>query len=76
MQEDQIKKRLPRVGFFCFFVLLLIFSCQKEKTATVETFEGVQIIRNPKEPLPRKGTSSKIAFEEELSIGEVAGRDD
>lgn len=70
------QKRLSLVGFFGLFVLLLMFSCQKEKTATVETIEGVEVIHNSKEPTPRSGTSSKITFEEELSIGEVTGREE
>ncbi len=61
---------------FCIFVLLLMFSCQKEKTATVETIEGVEVIHNFKDPVPRRGIPSKIRFEEELSIGEVKGREE
>ena len=69
-------KKFPLIGFFCLLVLLLLFSCQKEKTAVVETVEGVQVIHNLKEPAPQKGAPSKITFEEELSIGEVKGREE
>ncbi len=69
-------KKFPFIRFFCLLISLLLFSCQKEKTAAVETVDGIPIIHNPVEPAPRNGTPSKITFEEELSIGEVKGREE
>ena len=69
-------KKFLLIGFFCSIVILLVFSCQKEKAVEAEIIEGVEVIHNPKEPVSRKGKPSRITFEEELSIGEVKGREE
>ncbi len=71
-----MNQKLTLIGFFCLILFCFVSSCQKEKTVIVETIEGVEVIRNFKDPVPRRGIPSKIRFEEELSIGEVKGREE
>ncbi|MGD2245068.1 MAG: 6-bladed beta-propeller [Candidatus Aminicenantes bacterium] len=66
-------KRQIGVLALCLFCL---FSCQKEEELEVETVEGVPVVHNPKEPVPVDGKFAKITLEEELSIGEIEGREE
>lgn len=53
--------------FLLIFFISIQVHADKIKTKTVE---GVEIVENPKDPAPPKGTLSKIILTQEFSIGE------
>jgi len=62
--------------FFILSVIIILFSCQKQKTewkGTIEEENGVTVVKNPKEPIYGEDVFS---LEEELSIGEAEGREE
>ncbi len=59
-----------------FSVIIIHFSCQKQKTewkGIIEIKNGVTVVTNPKEPIYSEDIFS---LEEELTIGEAEGRDE
>jgi len=62
--------------FFILSVIIILFSCQKQKTewkGTIEEENGVTVVKNPKEPIYGEDVFS---LEEELSVGEAEGREE
>ncbi|MGD8536662.1 MAG: 6-bladed beta-propeller [Candidatus Aminicenantes bacterium] len=58
------------------FVLIILVSCQKQKTewkGTIEEVDGVTIVKNPKEPMYSENV---VSLKEELSIGEAEGSEE
>ncbi len=56
--------------------ILIGINCSQQKTewqGTVEEIDGVQVVKNPKEPLYGEDV---FVLEEELTIGEVEGREE
>lgn len=61
---------------FFLLVSLILVSCGKKQSewkGTIEKIDGVTVVENPKEPIHGEGI---LSLEEELSIGEVEGRDE
>jgi len=59
---------------FIFFVALFSFrSIEAHGKSSYKTQEEVEVISNPKTPLPQKGMRKKLVFKEELTIGEIEG---
>jgi len=68
-------KNVISLGLF-LTVLMLLVSCGRQKAewkGTIEEVDGVTVVKNPKEPIFSKDVFS---LEEELSIGEVEGREE
>lgn len=56
---------------FLAFLLVFFLSLQvKASQIKIKTVDGVQVIENPKKPVPPDGVMSKVNFKEEFSIGE------
>ncbi len=56
---------------FLAFLLVFFLSLQVKADQTkIKTVDGVQVIENPKKPVPPDGVMSKVNFKEEFSIGE------
>lgn len=55
---------------FVFFFIYLLFSPVNAQKIKIKTIDGVQVVTNPKDPAPPKGTPTKMILKEELSIGE------
>jgi hypothetical protein len=72
-----MKSRTKVLSIVIFLsVLIILVSCQKQKTewkGTIEEVDGVTVIKNPKEPMYGEDVFS---LEEELSIGEAEGREE
>jgi hypothetical protein len=72
-----MKSKIKVVSIALFLsALMMLVSCQKQKAewkGTIEEEDGVTVIKNPKEPIYREEVFS---LEEELSIGEVRGREE
>jgi hypothetical protein len=43
---------------------------------TIQKVGDVEVISNPKHPIPKDGVRKRIVFEEDLSIGVVEGREE
>jgi len=66
--------RLFKLVFLLLLVLVIAFSCGKQKTewkGTIEEVDGVTVVKNPKEPMYEEDV---FILEEELSIGEIDGQ--
>lgn len=65
------------ISIFCILsVIIILFSCQRQKDGwkgTIEKVDGVTIVKNPKEPIYNEDVFN---LEEELSIGEAEGREE
>ncbi|UCC40904.1 MAG: 6-bladed beta-propeller [Candidatus Aminicenantes bacterium] len=55
--------------FFFVFIFMTFIPVNAEKIK-IKTIDGVQVVLNPKNPAPPKGTPAKMILKEELSIGE------
>jgi hypothetical protein len=67
-------KVISIIVFLSIFILLVSCSSQKaEWQGTIEEVDGVTVVKNPKEPMYGEGVPN---LEEELSIGEVEGREE
>ena len=67
-------KVIPIILFFS--ALMMLVSCQQQKAkwkGTIKEENGVTIVKNPKKPIYGEDVFS---LEEELTIGEVEGRED
>lgn len=71
-----MKTKSATIGIICLFLSLSLFFCQKENKIEFKTIDGVQVVFNPKNPVPPKGTPTKLTLEEDLSIGEVEGKEE
>ena len=63
-----MRKICPAV--FAFPFIFLLFSPVDAQKIKIKTIDGVQVVSNPKNPAPPKGTPAKMVLREELSIGE------
>ncbi len=64
------------VSFVCILIIILFISCSQQKTewkGTIEEVDGVTVVKNPKEPMYDENV---FVLEEELSIGEVEGKEE
>ena len=72
-----MRHRIKVISIFCILsVIVILFSCQKQKAewkGTIEEENGVIVVKNPKEPMYGEEVFS---LEEELSIGEAEGREE
>jgi len=72
-----MKRKYTVFSIIIFFSSFIIFvSCGKQKAGwkgTIEEQDGVTVVKNPKEPLYGEDVFS---LEEELSIGEIEGREE
>jgi len=72
-----MKNKTKVISIVLFFSVFFMFiSCQKQKAewkGTIEKVDGVTVVTNPKEPMYGEKVFS---LEEELSIGEVGGREE
>jgi hypothetical protein len=69
------KNSVASIVFF-LSVFMMLVSCGKQKAewrGTIEEINGVTVVKNPKEPIHGEDVFS---LEEELSIGEVEGREE
>ena len=63
-------------SFVYVLIILMGITCSQQKTewqGTIEEVDGVRIVKNTKEPLYGEGA---FIMEEELTIGEVEGREE
>ena len=61
---------------FVIFIFILTETCKKEANewkGTIESEDGITVVKNPKEPMYGEGV---FMMEEELSIGESVGREE
>ncbi len=60
---------------FCCLLALHCFSVSAfaQKGFKIEQVDGVTVVSNPKNPIPKNGLKKRIVFKEELSIGEIEG---
>jgi len=72
-----MKSKIKVISIVLFLsVLMMLVSCQKQKAqwkGTIEEVDGVTVVKNPKKPIYSKDV---LSLEEELSIGEVEGREE
>lgn len=71
-----MKNNIKIVSIAFFSALILLVSCQKQKSewkGTIEEVDGVTVVTNPKEPMYGEDVFS---LEEELSIGKAEGREE
>ena len=64
------------VSFVCILIIILFISCSQQKTewkGTIEEVDGVTVVKNPKEPMYAENV---FVLEEELSVGEVEGKEE
>lgn len=57
-----------------FFIMLFSFkNIQARDKSQHKTQEDIEVISNPKKPIPKEGMRKKLVFKEELSIGVAEG---
>ena len=69
------KRIIPFIGV-CFAISIMILFpplSHTQQRFTIQNVDDVEIVSNPKEPIPEDGMRKKIVFEEDLSIGVVEG---
>jgi len=71
-----MKQRRALRGFILAFICLFFFACQRGEEVKAENIDGIPIIRNPKDPAPPQGSASKLALQEELSLGGPGGSEE
>jgi len=76
-KEGEMYKRIFNFLIFLFYAILLIsysslFS-YTQQGSKIEKTNDIDVISNPKNPIPKDGLKKRIVFEEDLSIGEVEG---
>jgi len=70
------RNNISRLLFpLCVFLILICFPLTTfaQKGFKVEEVDGVVVVSNPKEPIPKNGLKKRIIFKEELSIGVIEG---
>ena len=72
-----MKNKAMIVSIIIFLsVIILLISCQKQKTewqGTIEEINGVTIVRNPKEGLWDSKEKANVTIIQERKIGELDG---
>ena len=58
------------LAVFAFLFIFLLFSPVNAQKIKIKILDGVQVVSNPKNPAPPKGTPTKMVLKEELSVGE------
>lgn len=76
-REGNMFKRMfiSCIRLFCAFSIIFFFPfvSHTQEKLTIQKVDDVEIISNPKHPVPKDGLRNRIVFEEDLSIGVVEG---
>jgi hypothetical protein len=71
-----MKYRWALRGLISVFICLFSLACQRGEEVKPENVDDIQVVHNPKDPVPSRGTASRLTLKEELSLGEAAGREE
>ena len=63
------------ISTFCAFIIITFFplASNTQEEFTIKKVDGVEVVSNPKQPVPKEGSRKRLVFEEDLTIGSVDG---